>query len=319
MSHRIDHRRTALAAALLWVALAPGPHAASDCAVLPAPSIQELSASTILPPTGQAGGWTPSGPSERYVKESLYGYIDGGAELVLPYGFEELAVGRYVTAGNGGREITIEIYRTATGLDAFGLFSVQRDGREEVSPSLASPHWLSPSQACLAKGSIYVSLTGFGTSASDLEGVLKAVAARIPETAPTGLEARFRALPVEGRAPRSERFIKGESAARAETQFFSEPAWGFGRGATAVSARYEPGGLKLIVIDAGPAGPKGLDDAVRAQFEANLEGIEARPDRLSARNGAGQTFLYARRGGRALLAWGKDEEAAAALLERAGR
>lgn len=304
--------RLRLAAALLaagaaWALAAPGAAA----------TIQEPSAAAILPPAGPAGRWAPAGAPERYARESLYGFIDGGAELVLPYGFRELAVGRYASLDDRGAEITVEVYSLESERDAFGLFSVQRDGREDVSPAIGSPHWISPSQAGLAKGSYYVSITGFETAASDLEGLLKAVEARIPGPPAANRDARFDVLPAAGRAPRSERFIKGEGAARAETQFFSEPAWGFGLGATAVSGRYEPGGLKLIVVEVGSADPAGLDAAVRAQFEANLEGTEARGDGLKARNGAGLTFFYARRAGRAFLVWGKDADAAAALIGRA--
>jgi hypothetical protein len=246
------------------------------------------------------------------LKESLYGYIDGGAELVLPYSFEEAAVGRYAPAGGGAREITVEVYRTATGLDAFGLFSVQRDGREDISPALASSHWLSPDQASLVKGPYYVNLVGFETAAADLEAMLKAVEARIPGPAAAALDPRFAVLPSEGRAPRSERFLKGEGAARAETQFFSAPAWGFGRGTTAVSARYAPGEAKLIVILTA-ADPEALDEAARDQFAANLDGMKEEGGRLTARSAAGLGFAYARCGRTAFLAWGKGEAAEALL------
>jgi hypothetical protein len=283
-------------------------------------SFQEPAATSLLPRAGQAGDWSPSAPPERYARESLYGYLDGGAELFLPYGFQELAVGRYKRTGGGGSEMTVEIYRTETSLDAFGLFSLQRDGSEEVSSSIVSPHWLGAGQAGLVKGRCYVNLAGYETRGDELEAMLRAVEALLPGRAGTDLDPRLGVLPAAGRAPRSERFIKGEGAARAETQFFSDPVWGFGRGATAVSARYEPGGLKLIVVEVPLADePAALDAAVRAQFAAHLESSEVLAGGLAGRNGSGQTFLYARHGRTARLVWGKDEAAAAALLRRAAR
>jgi hypothetical protein len=299
-------KATALAAAAFF-AVAGGTGAA-----------RQTSSDAHLPKAGQAGAWAPSAPPERYVRESLYGYIDGGAELVLPYGFEEVAVGRYRRPGDSAREITVEIYRTASSLDAFGLFSLQRDGREDVSATIHSAHWLSPTQACLARGRYYVNLVGDGTDEADLAGMLKAVEALIPGPSASGLDPRFDALPSEGRIPRSERYIKGDGAARAETQFFSDPAWGFGLGATAVSARYEPGDAKLIVIEtAGEAA--GLDAAVRDQFAANLEGLQTTAGVLAARNGPGQAFFYARHGRTAFLVWAKDAASAAGLLDRVRR
>ena len=49
-----------------------------------------------MPPDfmGVAGipGWVLSGKPRAFTKESLYGYIDGGAEIVLQYGFRDLTV-----------------------------------------------------------------------------------------------------------------------------------------------------------------------------------------------------------------------------------
>ena len=43
-------------------------------------------------------GWKRTGPPDRYAKDGLYGYIDGGAEIVLSYGFRELSVFRFKPA-----------------------------------------------------------------------------------------------------------------------------------------------------------------------------------------------------------------------------
>jgi hypothetical protein len=215
--------------------------------------------------------------------------------------------------------MTVEVYRTDGPRDAFGLFSLQRDGREDVSPAIASPHWLTPSQAGLAKGPFHVSLTGFGTAPADLEAMLKAIEPRLPGPAVAASDPRFARLPAEGRVEASLRFIKGEGAARSEAQILADPAWGFAAGSTAVSARYEPGDLKLIAAALASPDQAGLEAAVRAQFEANLEKVAARPEGLAARDGLGRTFLFAGRDGRAFLVWGRDEAAAAALLGRALR
>lgn len=63
-------------------------------------------------------GWTRTGEVETYTKEGLYGYMDGGAEIVLPYGFRELSVVRFAPAAGEARELVLEIYRMASGEDA---------------------------------------------------------------------------------------------------------------------------------------------------------------------------------------------------------
>lgn len=53
--------------------------------------------------------------------ESLYGYIDGGAELYLEYGFDSLMVTDLTFKGN---DIKIEIFRMSDPDASFGIFSV---------------------------------------------------------------------------------------------------------------------------------------------------------------------------------------------------
>lgn len=63
--------------------------------------------------------------TSHYSDNSLYGYIDGGAEIYREYGFRELVVQevRY-----RGEELLVEVYHMASPLAAFGRFSLQRMG-----------------------------------------------------------------------------------------------------------------------------------------------------------------------------------------------
>ncbi len=58
-----------------------------------------------------------------FTEESLYGYIDGGAELYLEYGFDTLVVTELISEG---RDIKVESYRMKDAEAAFGIFSVSR-------------------------------------------------------------------------------------------------------------------------------------------------------------------------------------------------
>ena len=61
-------------------------------------------------------GWTRTGDVETYTKDGLYVYIDGGAEIVLQYGFRELAVFKFKPAAPPAalKEVVLEI-RTSFG------------------------------------------------------------------------------------------------------------------------------------------------------------------------------------------------------------
>lgn len=278
-----------------------------------------LSAQTsLLPKSGDVGEWKPAAAPERYVKDSLYGYIDGGAELYLPYGFESVEVGHFTrTPGIPAREIAVEIYRMASPLDAFGIFSVQRDGDEKSATALPSPNWVLPGQAAFVKGPYFVTVQGVPADEEGVRAMAASIAGRIEPGGDIFAGSLLNALPAEGRKSGTERYIKGEPAARAETQFFSLPYWGFAGETTAVSARYGTDGIRLLIVDL-PAPPASLDSDVRAQFESNLEGTRVSEGTISARNSAGHWFLFALRGRRAFFAFGKTNEAEAlAILHRA--
>jgi hypothetical protein len=60
---------------------------------------------------------------KTYQGEGLYGYIDGGAELYMAYGFDKLVLQEVEL---GGEKYTIQIYRMADPQSAFGIYSIYR-------------------------------------------------------------------------------------------------------------------------------------------------------------------------------------------------
>ena len=61
--------------------------------------------------------------SDSYAGKALFGYIDGGAELYLEYGFKKL--GRQEVLYSNEKFI-VEVYQMAGPNEAYGVFSVQR-------------------------------------------------------------------------------------------------------------------------------------------------------------------------------------------------
>jgi hypothetical protein len=89
-----------------------------------------------------------------FTAESLYGYIDGGAELYLEYGFDTLVVTELVS---GGKDIKVEFYRMKDAGAAFGIFSVSRF-RCNGGPRLTDHICRSAYQLQFCKGCHYVSI-----------------------------------------------------------------------------------------------------------------------------------------------------------------
>jgi CubicO group peptidase (beta-lactamase class C family) len=69
---------------------------------------------------------TPAPDVERYNRDNLSDYCDGGAAKYLAYDFVELSVRRYTT--DAGKAVTVELYSMASADDAYGLWSNDRRG-----------------------------------------------------------------------------------------------------------------------------------------------------------------------------------------------
>ena len=70
-------------------------------------------------------GWTIAEDETVYNPNNLWDIIDGAADLFLEYGFVDLHIGRY-QKGNDS-EIRVELYRFDSEVDAFGMYSQERN------------------------------------------------------------------------------------------------------------------------------------------------------------------------------------------------
>ena len=80
-----------------------------------------------LPP--EISGWRKSAGFERHGPESLYEYINGGAELFISFEFADMITLKYEKEGED--EIVLDIFDMGTPADAFGVFT---QNREETDP-----------------------------------------------------------------------------------------------------------------------------------------------------------------------------------------
>jgi hypothetical protein len=73
-------------------------------------------------------GWRKNSTDKKYTTETLYDYIDGGAELYLSYGMNKV-ISRICQKENTG-EIRIEIFDVVKSENAYGVFSHTRTDDE---------------------------------------------------------------------------------------------------------------------------------------------------------------------------------------------
>ncbi len=70
--------------------------------------------------------WRIEGKPSVYTRENLYKYIDGEAELYMPYGFKKAATAMYAKPGSRDAGIVVNIFEMASLLDAFGIYGNYR-------------------------------------------------------------------------------------------------------------------------------------------------------------------------------------------------
>lgn len=119
--------------------------------------------STLVPRALSGMSGVESARSRTFTETSLYGYINGGAELYLEYGFDTLVVTEMEVDGNA---LKLEVYRMKDPEAAFGIFSVSRF-RCNGGPQLTKHFCRSAYQLQFCKGSYYVSIINDTGSEAD--------------------------------------------------------------------------------------------------------------------------------------------------------
>jgi hypothetical protein len=275
--------------------------------------------SVFLPAPAWLAGWTASGPPEHFEREGLYGYINGGSEVFLQYGFRRVDVGRYRKgSGEALPEVTADIYLMGSDLEAFGIFSIRREGGDRTIDLGGIPNWVSGAQGSLAAGPYYINLVGFQTNDEDIAHFVGVLGENLRKAghqgfAPASLPGPWTKLPSIAIRPDSVRVIRGPLAARDESELLASDLWDFAGETSAASARYGPDGRKLIVVESkGPTA--GLLDGMRGLFAEYLKAVKVEDGVLSGMNELGHMFLFATKGRMAALVLGRADATAARVL-----
>jgi hypothetical protein len=126
-------------------------------------TISASAQSTLVPRTLSEMNGLGSVHSRTFTETSLYGYINGGAELYLEYGFDTLMVTEMEVDGS---DIKLEVYRMKDPEAAFGIFSVSRF-RCNAGARLTEHICRSAYQLQFCKGPYYVSIINDTGSEAD--------------------------------------------------------------------------------------------------------------------------------------------------------
>ena len=170
-------------------------------------------------------GWKISDGPTKYTPETLFEYIDGGAESFLQFDFQDLASATYANdsarqgknrlsprpsherdaAAAAKLEITVDIYRHRDAFGAFGMYTQERPAGTTPLP-IGIEAYAGPDYLEFVVGPYYVKLVQSGAKQpSFLRGFAEKVAAGLPGTheAPAVLKC----FPERGKRARAEKLM----------------------------------------------------------------------------------------------------------------
>jgi hypothetical protein len=159
---------------------------------------------SLLPAENAVPGWKKTEKMRVFTKADLYGYIDGGAEVFLEFGFDQLTLQKYK---NGPNTIAVEIYRMADPPASTGIY-VMKCGKEARDPSFTARHTINRHQLMFVRNRYYVTINNLSGAEGMARALLEfgaAVAAALPADPPPFTLG----LPAQGQVPGSLRLVRG--------------------------------------------------------------------------------------------------------------
>ena len=82
----------------------------------------QVETKSLLPEDGDISNWNLKDSIKIYKGEDLFKYTNGGADLYLEYGFDEVAAGRYLNYLSNN--ILVDIYKMNSNTAAYGIFTL---------------------------------------------------------------------------------------------------------------------------------------------------------------------------------------------------
>jgi hypothetical protein len=173
------------------------------CAWLPVSGGNVTDFAKLLPRT--ILGWEAAQEDAVYDRQTLYDYLDGGAEVYLAFDSKKVFVRKY--SGPGQNEIALDIYDLDSSEEAFGVFSCDRQDEEA---GIGQESEYGPGLLRFWQGPYFISITAGGDERQAEKAILalgRAVASCLgpPGTKP-GL---LRCLPAAGLRPNRTSYFHG--------------------------------------------------------------------------------------------------------------
>lgn len=266
-------------------------------------------------PSGEAfADWAPAGSPATFTPADLFQLIDGGADLVIEYGFRRLLHAEYQKRSDPGIRLSIDLYDMGTPEGAFGIYGYER-GERPSNETLGDEGIVLSSSLTFRKGRYYVKFETSdltGTTIRSLRPAALQTASRLP--GPAGRLEALDCFPPEGLVHGSARLLlhgalgidtlgktyladydlqgrkavlffcplESEEAARRKLELLAgemKDRWAVETGAASLSARHKESGERMYLRTRGPfvTGLRGdLDEAGAAAILERWKPVSGR-------------------------------------------
>ena len=226
----------------------------------------------LMPSEAAVPGWKKAENLRVFTRADLYGYIDGGAELFLELGFDQLTLQKY---RNGSNEFAVEIYRMTDPAAATGIYLMKR-GKESPDAAFKARHTINRHQLMFVRDRYYVTVNNL-SGADQMQASLIAFGSVVTATLPADrLPAELKALPLQALVPGSERLVRGPFGLQTLYTLGEDDILLLGGKIVAVAGDYKDGAAKtalVVVIYPNVAAAKKAFVNVQANLDKYLKPV----------------------------------------------
>jgi hypothetical protein len=199
-----------------------------------------------LPDPDAVSGVSGMGEIAEYAGETLYDFLNGGAEIYFDYGIVSIASSEY--RGAADRGIEVSIYDMGSAAGAFGIYSnIRYAGADFVD--VGNEGMLTMSSLDFYKGRYYCRLLTFDMTPETQAVMLELGRALAGNIAGGGsVPAIVDLLPEDGRVARSEKVFRGLIGLNNIRYISSENVLNLGPGTQGAAASYRMNGTAYAVF-----------------------------------------------------------------------
>ncbi len=198
----------------------------------------------------EVGGWTAAGSDRTYDRETLFDYMNGGAEIYLAFDFRGVLTRRYHAEDAGDPaltdEIVLDIYDMGSSAEAFGVFSCDV---EDEPAGIGQGSEYGYGLLRFWQGRFFVSILTSGSLETAEAAILELGRTVADVLGPTGPEPELLALlPSVGRLDNRTGYFHGNVTLNVRFFIASDNILGLDRDTDCAIAEYERGETGKVTL-----------------------------------------------------------------------